>query len=89
MRNESAGIQSEQEVSVETRLWQAVIASAVQDWVSGPLRRQREAEQYLFHDESDFRLVCDSAGMDGGRLRAKLSKLRRHAPVRIELTSAA
>ena len=28
------------------RLWRAVIASTVQEWISGPLRRQREAEQF-------------------------------------------
>ena len=60
----------------ETRLWQAVILSAVEDWVSGGLRSKREAEAYLFKDEVDFPHVCESAGMDVDRLRSRLKKLR-------------
>jgi hypothetical protein len=60
----------------ETRLWQAVILSAVEDWVSGGLRTQREAELYLFEDPVDFPRVCESAGMDVDRLRSRLKKLR-------------
>jgi hypothetical protein len=61
------------------RLWRAVIARTIQEWVSGPLGRQREAEQYLFDDNRDFRLVCGSAGIDSGELRARLALLRGHA----------
>jgi hypothetical protein len=64
----------------ETRLWQAVILSAVQDWVSGGLRTQRQAEAYLFEDEIDFPRVCESAGMDVARLRSRLKKLRDRQP---------
>lgn len=64
-------------VTPETRLWQAVILSAVQDWVSGRLRVQREAEAYLFQDNIDFPQVCESAGMDAERLRSRLKKLRK------------
>jgi hypothetical protein len=60
----------------ETRLWQAVILSAVEDWVFGGLRTQQEAERYLFDDQLDFPRVCESAGMDVDRLRSKLKKLR-------------
>jgi hypothetical protein len=60
----------------ETRLWQAVILSAVQDWISGQGRSKREAELYLFHDQTDFPQVCQSAGMDAERLRSRLSRLR-------------
>ena len=60
----------------EARLWQAVILSSVQDWMSGPLRLKREAESYLFGENSDFALVCQSAGMDVGRIRGRLSQLR-------------
>jgi hypothetical protein len=60
----------------EARMWQAVIAKTIQEWISGPLRRKREAEEYLFKDEKDFPLVCESAGMDVSRLRAQLSRLR-------------
>jgi hypothetical protein len=63
----------------ETRLWRAVIARTIQEWISGPLRRQREAEQYLFDDNRDFHMVCKSAGMDSGELRSRLARLRGHA----------
>ena len=32
----------------ESRLWKAVIVSTIQDWISGPLRLKRQAEEYLF-----------------------------------------
>jgi hypothetical protein len=63
----------------ETRLWRAVIARTIQEWISGPLGRRREAEQYLFEDNKDFRLVCGSAGIDSGELRARLALLHGHA----------
>jgi hypothetical protein len=63
----------------ETRLWRAVIARTIQEWISGPLSRQREAEQYLFDDNRDFRLVCGSARIDNGQLRTRLALLRGHA----------
>ena len=63
----------------ETRLWRAVIARTIQEWISGPLSRKREAEQYLFNDNRDFHLVCGSAGIDSGDLRARLALLRCHA----------
>jgi hypothetical protein len=66
----------EVETAAETRLWQAVILSAVEDWVSGGLRTKREAEIYLFEDNVDFPRVCESAGMDADRLRSRLKKLR-------------
>ena len=59
-----------------TRVWQAVITKTIQEWISGPLRRKREAEEYLFRDEKDFPLVCQSAGLDVGQLRAQLTRLR-------------
>lgn len=61
---------------MEVRLWQAVLVTTIQEWVSGTLRSQREAEQYLFRDQTDFRMVCQSAGFDADRLRAKLNRLR-------------
>jgi hypothetical protein len=60
----------------EERLWTAVIARAVQEWVSGPLRSQREAEAYLFTDERDFPKVCLAAGLNAQTLRAKLRRLK-------------
>jgi hypothetical protein len=70
---------SAQEPVPEARLWQAVLVSTIQDWVSGPLRFKQEAEQYLFSDNRDFRLVCESAGMDAERLRSRLGRLREQA----------
>lgn len=60
----------------EARLWQAVILNTVQDWLSGSLRLKREAEQYLFGDDSDFHLVCESAGFEMSSFRARLLLLR-------------
>jgi hypothetical protein len=67
---------AEAEGPLEKRLWQAVIVTTIQEWISGPLRSKRQAEEYLFSDEKDFPLVCQQAGMDAGRLRQKLKKLR-------------
>ncbi len=61
----------------ELRLWRAVIASTVDDWVHGPLRQKREAEQYLFDDDHDYREVCSSAGIDPENLRSHLKKIRK------------
>ena len=58
------------------RLWRAVIASTVQEWIHGPLSRQREAEEFLFHDDGDYRTVCSQAGIDPGNLRCRLQKIR-------------
>ena len=69
-------LRMEAESTAETRLWQAVILHAVEDWVSGGLRTKREAELYLFEDQVDFPRVCESAGMDVSRLRSRLKKLR-------------
>jgi hypothetical protein len=62
--------------AVEKRLWQAVVVSTIQEWISGPLRYKRIAEEYLFQDRSDFPLVCQSAGLDVDRLRQQLTRLR-------------
>jgi hypothetical protein len=60
----------------EERLWTAVIARAVQEWVSGPLRSQREAEVFLFTDDIDFPKVCMAAGLNAQTLRSKLRRLK-------------
>jgi hypothetical protein len=64
------------DVVSEKRLWQAVLLTTIQDWMWGPLRRKRQAEEYLFQDHKDFDTVCKSAGMDPDRLRSKLNRLR-------------
>ena len=67
---------SQNEEVPEQRLWRAVLANTVQEWISGPLRKQREAEQFLFEDNDDYRLVCCSAGIDPAHFRNRLAKLR-------------
>jgi hypothetical protein len=60
----------------EERLWRAVIARTLEEWVRGPLRYSRMAEQFLFSDEQDFPAICSSAGMDPNRLRRRLKMIR-------------
>jgi hypothetical protein len=67
---------AEVEDSAEQKLWRAVIASTVEEWVSGPLRQKREAEQFLFSDNHDYRTVCFSAGINPEDLRGRLEKIR-------------
>ena len=76
------------EDTFETLLWRAVIGRTIQEWISGPLIRQREAEQYLFEDDRDCPLVCESAGMDIGQLRSRLARLRGHATPGLTLAAA-
>ena len=66
----------EHQETAEQKLWRAVIASTVQEWVNGPLRRQREAERFLFSNSDDFRTVCFSAGINPENLRGRLEKIR-------------
>ena len=67
MENGTAVETVERSAASEQHLWQAVIASTIEEWLHGPLRLQRRAEQYLFHDQIDFPEVCESAGMDAVR----------------------
>ena len=67
---------NEQPQIAEQKLWRAVIARTVEEWIRGPIRRQREAEQFLFQDDDDYRTVCFSAGIDPGNLRDRLEKFR-------------
>jgi hypothetical protein len=67
---------TEQGEQPEQRLWRAVIASTVQEWMRGPLRMKREAEKFLFLDVKDYRTVCFSAGLDPSNLRERLEKIR-------------
>jgi hypothetical protein len=89
MENSIVTVGKEQEAPREARLWQAVILSTIEEWVSGPLRRSREAEKFLFTDNADFRMVCESAGMDAKSLRARLTKLRDRSVARVECRIAA
>jgi hypothetical protein len=69
---------TEVQESAEQKLWRAVIACTVEEWVSGPLRQKREAEQFLFSDNQDYRTVCFSAGINPEDLRVRLEKIRSH-----------
>ena len=62
--------------TAEERLWRAVIAKTLEEWICGPLSFSRKAEQFLFDDNSDFKAVCSSAGMDPDRLRKRLKTIR-------------
>jgi hypothetical protein len=62
--------------TAEQKLWRAVIASTVEEWVNGPLRKKREAELFLFSDNEDYRTVCYSAGINPENLRGRLEKIR-------------
>ncbi|HEV2521499.1 MAG TPA: hypothetical protein VGT24_03885 [Candidatus Acidoferrales bacterium] len=62
--------------SAEEKLWRAVIAKTLEEWICGPLTFSRKAEQFLFEDNNDFRAVCSSAGMDPERLRKRLRSIR-------------
>jgi hypothetical protein len=64
------------EMTAENLLWRGVIARTIQDWLSKPMRPKREAERYLFEDSADLSSVCRSAGIDVGRLRTHLNKVR-------------
>lgn len=62
--------------TAEQRLWRAVIATTVEEWIKGPLRQKREAEHFLFSDNQDYRTVCFSAGINPENLRSRLEKIR-------------
>jgi len=76
---ESSVFQNRNDGTAEERLWRAVIARTLEEWVKGPLRYSRVAEEFLFHDNKDFLSVCSSAGMDPLRLRKKLEYIRTRA----------
>jgi hypothetical protein len=62
--------------TAEEKLWRAVIAKTLEEWVRGPLRYSRIAEEFLFNDDGDFRAVCSSAGVDPSHLRKRLQTIR-------------
>ena len=62
--------------TAEEKLWRAVIARTLEEWVCGPLSHSRKAEKFLFEDERDFHAVCSSAGMDPSNLRRRLLSIR-------------
>jgi hypothetical protein len=62
--------------SANERLWQAVIDSAIREWVRGSARHKRKAEYFLFQDEEDFPFVCRSAGLNPESVRETLWEIR-------------
>src|ERR1700681_1061583 len=76
---ERSVFQNRNQSTAEMKLWRAVIARTLEEWVRGPLRYSRIAEEFLFHDKKDFLSVCSSAGMDPLRLRKKLESIRTRA----------
>ena len=64
------------ETTPEILLWRAVVAGAIQDWLSKPLRHKHEAERYLFTNSRDLSLVCHSAEINVLKLRTCLNKVR-------------
>lgn len=64
-----------EEFIAERRLWMAVVANAVEEWKSGPLRSRRAAQHFLFESDEDFQRACAGAGLDAGNLRSKLLKI--------------
>ena len=64
-----------EECIAEHNLWTAVITHAVKDWRTGTLRDRREAQRFLFQDDSDFSRVCASAGLDPSSFRAQLLRI--------------
>jgi len=73
------GLVSHDQGSANARLWQAVIDSAIADWVRGPVRHKRKAEYFLFQDEEDFPFVCRSAGLNPESVRETLWTIRAQA----------
>jgi hypothetical protein len=61
------------------RLWQAVIDSAITEWLRGPERHKCKAEYFLFQDEDDFPFVCRSAGLNPESIREFLWAIRAEA----------
>jgi hypothetical protein len=70
------GVQWGEQGTAEEKLWRAVIAKTLEEWVKGPLTRSRKAEEFLFHDDRDFPAVCSSAGMNASYLRERLQIIR-------------
>jgi hypothetical protein len=73
---ESSVLGNRDQGTAEEKLWRAVIARTLEEWVCGPLRHSRIAEQFLFNDEKDFQAVCSSAGMNPQNLRRRLHMIR-------------
>jgi hypothetical protein len=74
---DSAVFRNRHTATGEERLWRAVIAKTLEEWIRGPLRYSRKAEEFLFSNDKDFNAVCSSAGMDPRNLRQRLQTIRK------------
>jgi len=72
----SIGLVFQNQGSANEKLWQAVIDSAIADWVRGPIPYKCKAEYFLFRDEEDFPFVCHSAGLNPESVRESLWMIR-------------
>lgn len=78
MGTAATNLQSVTEEAIsERKLWTGVLVAAVEDWRFGKLRARREAQRFLFNDDSDFREVCAGAGLEPSSLRAQLLRIGR------------
>jgi hypothetical protein len=69
------------QANAHQKFWQAVIDTAIADWVRGPGSYKRSAEYFLFQDEEDFPFVCRSAGLEPKCVRESLWAIRAQAVV--------
>jgi len=74
--------------SANERLWQAVIDSAIAEWVGGSMQYKRKAEYFLFQDEEDFPRVCRSAGINPESFRETLWMIRARTASRLNTNVA-
>ena len=72
----------------EYKLWRAVLATTVEDWLSGRLRSRRDAEVFLFQDQTDFPTVCHAAGVDPSTFRSRLLRFKKQRNDSAELSGA-
>ena len=80
-----------EELISERRLWTAVLVHAVEDWRKGTLRARREAQDFLFHNDQDFEMVCSGAGLDWNDFRSRLRhigrKVQMEGPIQLRMAA--
>jgi hypothetical protein len=75
----------------ERRPWTAVLVQAVEDWRNGSLRARREDQDFLFHNDRDFEMVCSGAGLDWSDFRTRLlhigRKVEMEGPIQFKMAA--
>jgi hypothetical protein len=63
-------------LSGEEKMWRAVIAAAVSDALSSRISEadRREAFDWIFGDDPDFKLACDMSGISSEKVRKEYLK---------------